>query len=115
MKPAALRPQAKRDLADQAEYYARQGGVRLGDEFLAAALAALAQVQAEPGMASPRLGRLLGLPGLRAWRLDRFPLQWIFIDTGERLDVVRLLADRQDIDALLRAAARPARRPRRSR
>ena len=113
MKPVSLRPQAKLDRAAQSEHYAREGGVKLGDDFLAIALAALAQVEAMPGIASPRIGSALGMRGLRAWHLTRFPLQGLFIERADPLDVLRLLADRQDIETLLRVggAAKPRRRP----
>lgn len=112
MKPANLRPQAKLDLAAQSEHYAREGGVKLGDDFLAVALAALSQVEAMPGIASPRIGSAVGMRGLRSWHLTTYPLQWLFIERSDHLDVLRLLADRQDIGSLLRAATGTKPRPR---
>jgi toxin ParE1/3/4 len=105
LKPASLRPQAKLDLAAQSEHYAREGDVKLGDDFLAVALAALAKVEAMPGIASPRVGSAVGMRGLRSWHLTKYPLQWLFIERSDHLDVLRLLADRQDIQTLRRAAA----------
>ncbi len=46
-------------------------------------------------------GKLLGIPGLRAWRVGRFPLPWCHFERGDHLDVVRLLGERQDIPAIL--------------
>jgi toxin ParE1/3/4 len=63
---------------------------------------ALDQVELEPGMGSPRLGKLLGIPGLRTWRVGKFPLVWCYFEREDHLDVVRLLGERQDIAAILR-------------
>ena len=60
---------------------------------------ALDQVELEPGMGSPRLGELLGIPGLRAWRVGTFPLLWCCFERGDHLGVVRLLGERQDLAA----------------
>jgi toxin ParE1/3/4 len=54
-----------------------------------------------PAMASPRLGQLCELPGLRSWRVTGFAMQWLYFEFDGHLDVVRLLGDRQDIVAIL--------------
>jgi hypothetical protein len=50
---------------------------------------------------SPTLGKLLGIPGLRTWRVAKFPPLWCYFEHGDHLDVVRLLGERQDIAAIL--------------
>ena len=62
---------------------------------------ALDQVELDPGMGSPRLGKLLGIPGLRTWRVGKFSLLWCYFERGDHLDVFRLLGERQDIAAIL--------------
>ena len=101
MKPAKLRPLAEDDLVDAARYYAQEGGLALGGRMFDAALAALKPIQRQPSMGSPRRGQLCEIPGLRAWRVTGFPLQWFYFETDDHLDVVRLLGDRQDIAAIL--------------
>lgn len=101
MKRAQLRPQAEADLVETARYYAQQGGRALGDRVFDAAVAALQTIELRPAMGSPRLGRLCDIPGLRSWRIAGFPLQWLYFETPDHLDVVRLLGDRQDIIAIL--------------
>lgn len=101
MKPAELRPLAEEDLVNAAAYYARQGGTALGERMFNAALAALKPIQRMPAMGSPRPGQLCDIPGLRSWRVTGFPLQWLYFETDAYLDVVRLLADRQDIASIL--------------
>ena len=97
MKPAVLRPQALRDQQGEVRYYRKEGGTRLAVTVAKATNEALDQVELEPGIGSPRLGKLLGIPGLRSWRLGKFPLLWCYFERGDHLDVVRLLGERQDI------------------
>jgi len=65
--------------------------------------AALDQIELEPGIGSPELGKRLGIPGLRTWQVAKSPLLWCYFERGDRLDVVRLLGERQDIAAILGA------------
>jgi toxin ParE1/3/4 len=103
LKPARLRPLAEEDLVDAATYYAKEGGRALGERMFDAALAALKPIQRMPAMGSPRMGQLCEIAGLRSWRVAGFPMQWLYFETENHLDVVRLLADRQDIEAILSA------------
>ena len=101
MKPAVLRPQALYDQQSEIRHYRQEGGTRLAVKVAKATNEALDQVELEPGMGSPRLEKLLGIPGLRTWRVGNFPLLWCYFERGEHLDVVRLLGERQDILAIL--------------
>lgn len=102
MKPARLRPAAENDLVDAARHYAQVGGRALGKRMFDAALLALEPVRRNPSMGSPRLGRMCEIPGLRSWRVDGFPLTWLYFEAKVHLDVVRLLGERQDIVAILK-------------
>ena len=101
MKAAVLRPQALRDQQGEVRYYRKEGGTRLALKVAKATNEALDQVELEPGMGSPRLGKVLGIPGLRTWRVGKYPLLWCYFERGDHLDVVRLLGERQDIIAIL--------------
>jgi toxin ParE1/3/4 len=101
VKQALLRPQAEADLVNAARHYAQQGGPALAERLFDAAIAALEAVEDMPAMGSPRLGQWCGISGLRSWRVTGFPLQWLYFEAQEHLDVIRLLGDRQDIPALL--------------
>ncbi len=103
MKPARLRPLAEEDLVDAAAYYAQKGGRLMGERMFDAALAALKPTQRMPAIGSLRLGQLCEIAGLRSWRVTGFPMQWLYFETEDYLDVVRLLGDRQDIAAILSA------------
>jgi toxin ParE1/3/4 len=37
---------------------------------------ALDRIEPQPGLGSPTPGKLLDVPGLRTWRVAKFPLQW---------------------------------------
>ncbi len=101
MKPAVLRPQAFRDQQGEVRYYRKEGGTRLAVKVAKATNEALDQIELEPGMGSPRLGKLLDIPGLRTSRVGKFPLVWCYFERGDHLDVVRLLGERQGIVAIL--------------
>ena len=101
MKPAFLRPQALRDQQGEVRYYRKEGGIRVAVKLANATNTALDQIELDPGIGSPTLGKLLGIPGLRTWRVSKFPLLWCYFERGDHLDVVRLLGERQDITAIL--------------
>lgn len=101
MKRAYLRPQAEADLLEATRHYASEGSVELAERMFDAAIAALEPIERMPGIGSPRLGQLCEIPGLRSWRVTGFPMQWLYFETEDRLDVVRLLGDRQDLIAIL--------------
>lgn len=87
-----------------ARYYAQEGGFDLGERVFDAALAALEPIRQMPSIGSPRLGLLCDIPSLRCWRVTGFPMQWLYFEASDHIDVVRLLGDRQDIIAILREA-----------
>ncbi|MDE2371782.1 MAG: type II toxin-antitoxin system RelE/ParE family toxin [Burkholderiales bacterium] len=101
MKPAVLRPQALRDQQGEVRYYRQEGGTRVAVKLAKATDAALDKLEYEPGMGSPVLGKRLGIPGLRTWRVAKFPLLWCYFEREDHLDVVRLLGERQDVAAIL--------------
>ena len=101
MKAAVLRPQALRDQQGEVRYYRKEGGTRVAVKVAKATNAALDQIELDPGIGSPTLGKLLGIPGLRTWRVAKFPLLWCYFERGDDLDVVRLLGERQDLAAVL--------------
>ena len=105
MRPAVLRPQALRDQQGEVRHYRKEGGTRVAVKLANATNAALDQIELDPGIGSPKigelLGKLLGIPGLRTWRVAKFPLLWCCFERGDQLDVVRLLGERQNIAAIL--------------
>lgn len=105
MTPAAIRPLAEQDLIERSRYDRRAGGVDLAERFFDAAMAAIRTIEASPGVGSPRVGELIGLDGLRRIGIEGFACGWLYLVRAEFLDVIRLLADRQDLAAALGEAA----------
>ena len=105
MKPAILRPQAQRDRQNEVRYYRKEAGSKVAVKLVNASNAALDQIEVEPGIGSPVLGKILDIHGLRSWRVTRFPLLWFYFERNDHLDVVRLLGERQDIAAILAEGA----------
>lgn len=101
MKPAILRPQAKRDRQVEVRYYRKEAGTKVAVRLVVATNAALDQLEIEPGFGSPALGKDLDIPDLRSWRVTGFPLLWFYFERDHHLDVVRLLGERQDIATIL--------------
>ncbi|MAT05208.1 MAG: plasmid stabilization system protein [Acidimicrobiaceae bacterium] len=96
-----LRPLAEADLVDRTRYYRREGSDDLGQRFLDAAVATLDAIGRMPGAGSPRLGELCEIPGLRFRRIDGFPCGWFYFVAPDHVDVVKLLAEAQDLPAML--------------
>ncbi len=108
MKPALLRPQALRDQRSEVRYYRQEGGTRVALKAVKATNRALDQIELQPGLGSPTLGQRLGIPGLRTWRVGKFPLLWCYFECTDHLDVVRLLGERQDLAAVLHEELAPS-------
>lgn len=103
MKPAALRPLAELDLVERTSHYLDAGGPPLGEKFFDAAIAALRTIEDSPGLGSPRVGELVGVDGLRRIGIAGFPRGWLYLERADVLDVIRLAADRQDLQGALGA------------
>lgn len=101
MTTLRLRPLAEADLVDRTRYYRREGGDDLGKRFFDAAVATLDAIGRMPGAGSPRLGELCEIPGLRFRRVNGFPCGWFYFVAPDHADVVRLLAEAQDLPAIL--------------
>ena len=104
MKRAHLRPLAEADLLEATRHCVTEGRVELAERMFDAAIASLEPIEPierMPGMGSPRLGQLCEIPGLRSRRVTEFPMQWLYFEAEDHLEVVRLLGDRQDILAIL--------------
>jgi toxin ParE1/3/4 len=88
-------------LIDRTAHYLAIGGDKLGKRFFDAALASLRSVERMPGIGSPLPGEMCDIPGLRAFPVKGFPVRWYYFVAETRLDVVRLLADSQDLPRAL--------------
>ncbi len=103
MKHAILRPLARADLRGEILYYRKHAGKLIANQLVVVADEALQHLQDYPGTGSPRIGQILDIAGLRSWRITGFPLIWFYFEYEDRLDVMRLLGERQDILSILNA------------
>ncbi len=98
MKQAILRPQAEEDLVSKSTYYldVDYPSTALAERFFDSANLGIEQIQKRPGIGSLRIGHLRNIPRLRSWPIKGFSMQWYYFELADYLDVVRLLADRED-------------------
>jgi toxin ParE1/3/4 len=101
MKPARLRPQARRDRLAEIKHYRDVAGPQVAETLVMATEHALDMLERQPAMGSPTVGQALNLLGLRTWRVTGFPLMWFYVERDDHLDVIRLLGERQDVLRLL--------------
>ena len=101
MTQARLRPLAEADLIDKTAHYRTAGGNKLAERFFDSALASLRSIERMPGIGSPLVGEMCDIAGLRSGPVKGFPILWYYFIAQGHLDVVRLLADAQDLPAIL--------------
>lgn len=97
MTVARLRPLAEAVLVERTRYYNAKGGTDLGMRFFDVAVALLRSIENLPKAGSPSRGELCDIPGLRVRRVAGFPAGWFYLVRPDHTDVVRLLADAQDL------------------
>jgi toxin ParE1/3/4 len=96
-KPAVLRKQALKDVQQAAAHYSEEGGLALELRFIDALQASIRKIAAHPAMGSPRYAQSLSIPGLRLWRLTRFPYLMFYLEREDAIDVLRVLHEVRDI------------------
>ena len=79
MKRCVLRPLARQDRRNEVRYYRDEAGAGVATMLVAALKKALQTLQQQPAIGSPVLGQQLGIPHMRTWLVDGFPLAfWYF-------------------------------------
>ncbi|HEY2710196.1 MAG TPA: type II toxin-antitoxin system RelE/ParE family toxin [Caulobacteraceae bacterium] len=101
MKPVVLREQARRDVDEAANYYAREAGARVALRFVDAVEQAFRAITTHPAAGSPRYAHELGFPGLRSRMAPRFPYLIFYLEREDYVDVWRVLHAHRDIPAWL--------------
>jgi toxin ParE1/3/4 len=100
MKLYRLREAALGDIDVALDYY-QDIDSELAIGFQTELLAAIAQIQAFPGMGSPRYAQhwLENAPllPLRFWRTKRFPYAVFYFDHNSHIEIVRVLHQASDI------------------
>ncbi len=98
-KPVVPREAATRDVEDAADGYALKAGETVALGFIEALAEAYNHIALYPATGSPRHAEELGLPGLRSWRLKRYPYLVFYVERDDHVDVWRVLHGERDIPA----------------
>jgi plasmid stabilization system protein ParE len=77
-------------------HYRQEAGAAVADKLVKAMAKALQDLESNPFIGSPVLGRLLGIEKLRTWRLQGFPLTFWTFEQADHIEVIRLVGQRQD-------------------
>jgi toxin ParE1/3/4 len=99
--PARLRPAAETDLIERTRYYREQASADVAARFFDAAIDTLKAIERMPGTGTARVADLASVAGLRLRRIEGFGCGWFYFVRANHLDIVRLLADAQDLAAIL--------------
>ena len=95
-KPYGLRPQAREDRRAEVRYYRQQAGDSVAAKLVKAMAKALVDLELNPSIGSPTMGRVLRIDELRTWRLQGFPLTFWYFERADHIEVIRLVGQRQD-------------------
>jgi len=95
------RSQARLDVEDAVDHYAREAGTEVALGFIEALERAYRAIGEDPGDGWPRYAHELNLPGLRHRRIARFPWLIFYVEQSNHIDVWRVLDARRDIPAWL--------------
>jgi toxin ParE1/3/4 len=99
-KPCVLRPKARDDRRAEVAYYSREAGAAVADKLVKALAKAQLELERNPSIGSPTLGKLLGIEAMRTWRLNGFPLSYWYVERADHIDVIRLVGQRQDAEGV---------------
>ena len=101
MKPYRLRPRARDDRRAEVLYYRQEAGAKVAAKLVEAMDKAPAELELNPAIGSPSLGKVIDVEGLRTGRIAGFPLSFWYFERAEHVDVARLIGQRQDQGGLL--------------
>lgn len=105
MKQVILLPKARDDRRNAVRWYRDNAGTTVAEHLIVAMEADLEHLQCNPEIGSPTIGDQLEINNLRAWAVSGFPLTIFYFVREDRLDVVRILGQRQDIATILTSDA----------
>ncbi len=100
-KPVILLPLAERDIGEAMDHYRHEGVVALATRWAQALAVALRHIGSHSTSGSQRYVDMLGMPGLRFWRVRRSPYLVFYVERATQVDVWRVLHDHRDIPAWL--------------
>ena len=77
-------------------YHQREAGSAVARKLTTSLRQAERRLSMQPGLGSPRIGQVLEVEGLRAWLIDGFSMSLWYFERADHVEVVRLVAHRQD-------------------
>lgn len=92
-------PGAGRDVEAAIDFYLLEAGERVAQEFVEALEDAYRLIGEQPAAGSTRYAYELRLPGLRSWRLKRYPYVIFYMEHADHVDVWRVLHAARDLPA----------------
>jgi len=95
------RPRARADLLEAVLWLRENASPRVAVEFVDAVEEALALLAEHPLAGSGHVGLRLGIPDLRSFPVSGTPYILYYLADPGRIDVIRVLHGRRDIDAEL--------------
>lgn len=96
-----LRALARDDIARAVDWYRDHAGVDVALSLVDAVEEAVSHLALYPASGSPRYARELDIPGLRSWRLNRFPYVIFYVVVSDLVDGWRVLHAHRDIPSSL--------------
>lgn len=103
MKPAIRSALAGADAEAALDWYMEEAP-HMAALFINALEKAIARVERNPGVGSPRYAHELDIPCLRFWPLTKFPYAVFYIEHADHLDVIRVVHMSRDIPGTLQGS-----------
>jgi toxin ParE1/3/4 len=100
-KPVVPRGRAVQDADVAVSYCLEQDSPQAALGFIDALEEAYKHIGRHPATGSPRYAHELNLPGLRSWKLTRYPYLAFYLELDSHIDVWRVLQSQRDIPAWL--------------
>ena len=99
MKPKAVIPRerAQQDVDETIDYYLSENAPEAALGFIDAVEQAYIHIGRHPDTGSSRHSGELSLPGLRCWRLKKYPHLVFYVERSDHIDVWRVLHGMRDI------------------
>jgi toxin ParE1/3/4 len=96
-KPVIPRERAEWDVDEAIDYYLSEDAPEAALGFIYALEHAYRHIGGQPDTGSSRYAGELNLPGLRVWRLKKYPHLVFYVERSNHIDVWRVLHGMRDI------------------
>ena len=96
-KPVIPRERAEQDIDEAIDYYLSENAPEAALGFIDALEQAYRHIGGHPDTGSSRYAGELNLPGLRFWRLKKYPHLVFYVERSNHIDVWRVLHGMRNI------------------